>query len=321
MGLEKNRVVDPVLTNIARGYVNAAFIGTRLMPVVRIEKEAGKIPQWGKESFKIYNTLRAIRANSNRIVPEARSSIPFDMDEHDLEYPVDYREYQEDVFNLRDHARRVAQDGVLLKQEKMIADVVTNATSYEDTNKEQLTGNDQLNTTTSDPESVIGDAKEACRNRIAVEPNTLVLGANVFKVLKRHAKLKELIKYSMKGIVTADLMKEIFDADQLLVGKAVYSSDDGVFGPVWDNIIIWAYVARNETPNQYEPSFGYTLAKRNAALVDSYTENGGKIEVMRYTDIFDAKIVGSEAGYLVYDCIGEESEEEGGEEEVGGESE
>lgn len=307
MGLEKNRVVDPVLTTIARGYRNSALIGTLLLPVVRVEKEGAKIPQWGKEAFKIYNTLRGIRANSNRIRPEERGSIPYIMDEHDLEYPIDYREVQEDIFPLRDHARRVSQDGCLLEQEKAIADIVTDPENYPEGSKEQLTGEDQLNLDTSKPLQVIDDAREACRRKIAVEPNTLVLGSNVATALKRHKDLLELIKYTQKGLVTPALMKEIFEAETLLIGKAVFADDDDAFGDIWSNMILWAYVASSGggEPNQYNPSFGYTIAKKNGNLVDSYTENGGKLEVMRYTDIYDIKILGAEAGYLVYDCLAE----------------
>ena len=54
MGTQKNhRIVDPVLTNIARGYTNASLIGTKLFPVVNVNKEGGKIPQFTKEAFKV----------------------------------------------------------------------------------------------------------------------------------------------------------------------------------------------------------------------------------------------------------------------------
>ena len=51
--LSEKRVVDPVLTNIARGYTNNAYVGSLLFPDVPVEKEGGKIPQFTKEAFKI----------------------------------------------------------------------------------------------------------------------------------------------------------------------------------------------------------------------------------------------------------------------------
>ena len=93
--LSKKRVVDPVLTNLARGYSNNQYIASSLFPIVEVNKEGGKIPEFTKESFKIYNTERAIRARSNRINPEDRTEIDFVLTEHDLEYPIDYREAQD----------------------------------------------------------------------------------------------------------------------------------------------------------------------------------------------------------------------------------
>lgn len=46
--LKGKRVVDPVLTTVARGYKNAAFIGDQLFPVVQMEKEGAKVPTFGK---------------------------------------------------------------------------------------------------------------------------------------------------------------------------------------------------------------------------------------------------------------------------------
>ena len=68
--LSNLRVVDPVLTNLSVGYSNADLVGDVLFPFVPVDKEGGKIPKFGKEAFKIYNTERALRARSNRINPE-----------------------------------------------------------------------------------------------------------------------------------------------------------------------------------------------------------------------------------------------------------
>lgn len=46
--LKGKRVVDPVLTSIARGYKNAAFIGERIFPVVLTDKEGVRVPTFGK---------------------------------------------------------------------------------------------------------------------------------------------------------------------------------------------------------------------------------------------------------------------------------
>ncbi|MDG6283255.1 inorganic pyrophosphatase, partial [Glaesserella parasuis] len=52
MSLANKRIQDPILTEIAQGYQNNELVAETLMPVVEIEKEAGKIPQFGRLAFR-----------------------------------------------------------------------------------------------------------------------------------------------------------------------------------------------------------------------------------------------------------------------------
>ena len=54
--LKQLRIVDPVLTEIARGYKNAAYIAEALFPVVPVDKEGVIVPLFGKEAFRLWDT-------------------------------------------------------------------------------------------------------------------------------------------------------------------------------------------------------------------------------------------------------------------------
>ena len=231
--LSKLRIVDPVLTNLAIGYTNAEFIGQTLMPIVEVEKEGGKIPKFGKESFRLYQTERALRAKSNRMNPEDIGSVDVNLDEHDLEYPIDYREDQESAFPLEQAAVQTATDAIQLRREKMVADLAQNPSSYASGNKKQLSATEKFTAAGSDPVGVIEDGKEAIRTKIGRRPNTMVIGASAYKTLKAHPQLIEKIKYSMKGIVTVDLLKEIFEVENIAVGEAIYADDKDRFTDIW----------------------------------------------------------------------------------------
>lgn len=71
--LKGKRVVDPVLTSIARGYKNAAFIGERIFPVVLTDKEGVRVPTFGKTAFVEYDTERAVGTDSNVLVREKQA--------------------------------------------------------------------------------------------------------------------------------------------------------------------------------------------------------------------------------------------------------
>lgn len=95
--LKGKRVVDPVLTSIARGYKNAAFIGERIFPIVLTDKEGVTVPTFGKSAFVEYDTERAVGADSNVLVREKTGKLDLVLNEHDLAAPVDYREQAESM--------------------------------------------------------------------------------------------------------------------------------------------------------------------------------------------------------------------------------
>ena len=301
--LKKKRVVDQVLTNIARGFVNASHVASKIFPFVPVTKEGGKIPQFTKEAFKIYNTERAIRAKSNRISPENRDEIDYVLTEHDLEYPIDYRELEEDILPLRLHATTVVTDGISLRLEKLAADIVQDLTTYPTGNKVTLGAGDKFTNTSSNPFTIFETAKEAVRGKIAQRPNVCIVGASAYSALKEHPAVLDRIKYTQSAVVTVDLLRQLLDFDELYIGDSVYASDAGVFSDIWSDNVVIAYVpkANKDVPRSYyEPAFAYTLRKKNNPVVDTYSE-GGKVEIIRNTDIFVPKVVGSDAGYLIND--------------------
>ncbi len=67
-----------------------------------------------------------------------------------------------------------------------------------------------------------------------------------------------------------------------------------------------AYVAngkdKGKKGNIFEP-YGYTVRRKDGLFVDTYQEKGGKVEIIRCTDINAPFLVGKSAGYLIQGCI------------------
>lgn len=299
--LSNLRVVDPVLTGLAVGYTNEQLVGEQLMPFVYVDKEGGKIPLFGKEHFKVYSTERALRAKSNRINPEDIGGVDVALDEHDLEYPIDYREDAESAFPLQARATNTVVEGIRLRHEKMVADIAQNPANYGVGNKIVLAGTSQFTHADSDPEGVVSDAKAAVRAKVVREPNTMVIGYEAWRALKRHPKLKAILSENRPRLVQLADLREIFEVENIVVGRAVMASDAGVTSDIWGDNIVLAYVPSVKTADSrspYEPSFGYTLRKRGNPVVDTRTEDG-KIELIRNTDIFRPFLLGADAGFLI----------------------
>ena len=115
---------------ISRGYTNAQLISATLFPIVPVQKEGGIIPVFDKEAFKIYATERALRANSNEMSPEGITTVSLKTEEHDIAYPIDYRETKEAAWDLQKYGTRTVKDIVDLGREKEAADLAQNLATY-----------------------------------------------------------------------------------------------------------------------------------------------------------------------------------------------
>lgn len=301
------RVVDPVLSALAIGYSNAEFIGHHLMPFVTLDKEGGKIPVFGKDAFRVYQTERALRAKSNRINPEGIGGIDIVLDEHDLEWPIDYREDQEAAFPMQAFATDRVTEGLRLRHEKMVADLVQNPANYPSANKIVLSGSSKFSDPGSDPEGVNDDAKAAVRSKIVKEPNTLAIGYRTWRALKRHPQLKAILSDTRSRLVQLADLRDIFEIENIVVGKGMQLDEKtGEVFDLWGDTMVYGYVPKGapskagDAPvrSAQEPSFGYTLRKQGYPQVDSRPEDG-KLEIIRNTDIFRPYLLGADAGYLV----------------------
>src|SRR5574344_2344729 len=136
MGRLEELRINAYLSEVARGYSNNAFIAENLFPTIESELEKIDIFEFNKEAFQIYETERAIRANSNVISPKGFNKKSATLTEHDLVYQLDYREIAESqVVKLEIHATNIVTEGLKLKHEKQCADLVQNPDSFDTGNK------------------------------------------------------------------------------------------------------------------------------------------------------------------------------------------
>lgn len=301
MGRLEELRINAYLSEIARGYSNNAFVAQYLFPTIYSEKEKMDIFEFNKEAFQIYNTERAIRANSNIISPQGFKKHTTTLTEHDLSYPIDYREEQEsEKVKLQLHATNVVTEGLQLKHEKECADLVQNPNNYAAENKILLSGTSCFSDKNSDPQGVVDDAKDAVSEKIAQDPNTMIIGQSAWKTLKKHPQLKGLISDNQNKLVTLNFLKEIFEIENIFIGKSIFANEEGNFERIWKDNIVLAFVPNlGASRTEYDPSFAYTVKKKDALQIDEFTKEGNKVKYIRATDIYTPFLVGAEAGYLI----------------------
>ncbi len=305
MGRLEELRINAYLSEVARGYSNNAFVAQNLFPTIYSEKEQINIFEFNKEAFQIYDTERAIRANSNVIAPKGFKKHSATLAEHDLSYPIDYREEQEaEKVRLQLHATNVVTQGLQLKHEKACADLAQDVNSYATENKILLSGSSCFNHKDSDPQGVVDDAKDAVSKKIGQDPNTMIIGQDAWRALKRNVSLRSLISNNTNKIITLEHLKEFFEVENIFIGKSIFTNEKGEFVRIWKDNIVLAFVPNLGTSRtEYDPSYAYTVRKKDALNIDEYSKEGNKVKYIRATDIYTPFLVGAEAGYLISNVV------------------
>ncbi|MFP4528527.1 MAG: hypothetical protein ACLFQX_08260 [Candidatus Kapaibacterium sp.] len=307
--LKNLRIIDPLLTNIVQGYSNSEYIAEKLFPLADAPM-SGKILKWGKDMFLVHETERALRAKSNEIAPEERSTIDIQLREHDLVEPLDYIELDEADYAIEKRAAERVQEGLTLAREVESAKIATTLANYSADNQETLTDNFWNESAVNIIEEM-HQRKDTLEQIIGKAPNTMVMGAAVWNKLKYHDALK-LALSSVIGENSATLRMEnnvpttkalgaLLEIPNIFVGRSK-KLEGGSLVDVWGNYIIFAHIPKSASdPNS--PSFGYTLRKKGYPYVDKWEENGGKLKMIRSTDMYAVEIVGPDSALIVKNPI------------------
>jgi hypothetical protein len=303
--------VDPILTTFAAGYNPPAnLIARRVAPVVPTMVEAGTFYKFGKEGFKIYNSERALRANPARI-DWTPSKDTFLCVEHALETQYDHQELEqaaaigaERVLMMEQRAVQLVQNALENEFEKAVADTLFAAANYAAGNKTTLSGTSQWLTASgegsaSDPVKDIRDAIDAARDTMGRRPNTLVLGYDAWRALRDHSKMIERIKYSERAVLTPEIVAQVFDLQNVIVGEANYVNDSGSFVDLWgDNAALIYLPAPGELVEGTTPhtvTFELEGFPRVLTYDDAYRRTYG---VQRK---YDVKLIDNTYGFLIAD--------------------
>lgn len=300
------RVIDPVLTTVAQGYQNADFIFPALFPVVPVDARGGKIIQFSREDFRLYNTARAPGAATKR-VQFGYSGASFALAQYALEGQVPFEHMQEanavPGIDLGRVAVMKTQNIIQLANEVAAAAIATTAGSYQAANKTTLSGTSQWSDQTSgvsNPSKDIQTAVEAVRAAVGKRANTVVLGPKVWAALKTHPLIVDRIKYTGRDSITLDMLATLWDVKRVLVGDALYEDAAGALADVWGKFVVVAYTETGSLQDAGLPSYGYTYRLRGHPVVESpYQDRNAKSWIYPVTDELSPVAASINAGYLI----------------------
>lgn len=307
MSTSQARVVDPILTQHARGYQNADFVGGVLFPTVTMPTRAAKRIEFDRASFKRRRTRRAPGAPIAALeFGYAGKPVALHQEALSAVVPIEHQQEANAVPSI--DLQQVAVDTVLavigMEKEIQQAAVARNPAAYAASNRAALAGAAKWSDPASDPLTQVNDAGEVIRKRTGKRPNTMVIGGALTSKLKTHPKILDHFKFTTAASITMEMLRSYFDLPVLASGDAIYDVDDATTVDVWGGDAVLAYVPGAGQRQMALPSYGYTYELLNHPLVEASRFDpdirSWKNDVL---DEFSAELVGADAGFLFQDAL------------------
>jgi hypothetical protein len=303
-----NVSANPVLTATLNNYlVNAeGFVGRRVAPFFLTPEQSAQYYVFDRTNMLSSPSLKG-RAPST---PFPRTALKLSDDtyrtiDRGLECPVDdgQRKKYAKAFDADAAAIRKIRNDVLINHEQRVVAAATVSAVANHTPTKRW---DEYTETASDPVADVDTGKNAIFNATGMEANLLVIPRAVFYKLKEHPKILDKIKYSQRGVVTREILAEVFGVDEILVpGLVTNSAAEGqtpVPAGLWGKIGFLCHaenVQSLDAPN-FMRTFVWTAETgADGVLVESYREDTIKSDVHRAQHWTDEKRVGLELGYQI----------------------
>ena len=301
------RVIDPILSEVARGYQQANLVGMALFPRVPVRARGGKIITFGKEDFMLYNNIQRAPGQNTKRVQFGYSGASYALLDYSLEGQVPIETEQEAMavpgIDLSSRTVIGVQNIIYNRLEIAQAGLATTAGTYASANKTTLSGTAQWSDQTSGVSDPMGDVetgKDAIRAKTGKRPNTVVMGAAVYSKVRTHPKVVDRIKYTGRDIATPELLASLFGVQQVLIGDSIQAADDGTFSDTWGKFVVLAYTPIASLASQGLPSYGYTYQLEGAPTAEEpYYDRNTKSWIYPVTDTCAPVIAGAESGYLI----------------------
>ena len=325
MNVGQARVIDPILSEAARGYRHAMHVWPYIFPVVGVPARGGQVLQFGVEDFVQRNLERAPGANRQRInVGYAGHKYALTQRSLDGSVPIELLEDAQAVpnVNLGRRAATVAMQNVSLQIELEAATLALDSTKYSAAHVVTAAGAGQWDHADSTPAKAMNEYKQLVRENVGLPPNTLVVGYSAWLALQNNPDVIDRVKHvqglskGMEPQVSREAMKSYFDVDNFVVAEATKVTGDydpagaeaPVFEDIWGDNAILCYSGvsplSSAQASMAEPSFGYCY-RLNGYPVARPPWFDQDIDTWRYPVVCEDEpvIVGKDAAVLIKDLV------------------
>lgn len=303
---------DIPLTNVSQAYRNdpTMFIAEQIAPVVMVPRKQFNIYFYGKENLKkVVNDTRTRFGNTPQAQQSTYSKAFGPLRGHELMDGIDFDQdvmaeapldFEIDIVNFLSEQMAITKELALYNLLSSTSTLTQNTT---------LSGADQWSDyANSTPFEDLKTAAQQQRLNGLRPANTMFMSFYTFSILQQHPDLIERVKYSTLGVLTQEMMQNLFSQfgiTRLIVSSAVY--DTAAEGLTASNSFIWGkhvwlgYIT--PTPGLRTVNGAYTFTLENGRYVDSWFDQKKKTKWIRNNDYYVPQVVGPEAFYLIQNAV------------------
>lgn len=305
--LTQQLYADPILTSFSVGWEPGGFIADTLFPEVQVTTKTGIYYQYDRQDQRPTNDIRAPGTRA-QVVRFGYTQVSYGpLLDHSLDAPIEWETTQMAAAPLDPafDATKVVTNKLTLNKEIDAYNQCTNTGVV--TQNVTVSGTSRWDDyANSDP---IADLRLAINTVKAASSKpttelTIMMPYEVFDTLKNHPQFVEKIKYTGLGVLTTDILKQLFDVKQVIVAHAQYDSANpgqaDVMNYIWGKHAWVFYLAEKAALRQ--PSFGYTL-RWGGRKVFRYTEQAEETDYVRAKDYYQQFITAAGAVYYLATVI------------------
>ena len=305
--------VDAILTNISVAYFqqNQNFIATRVFPVVPVSKQSDKFFTYTKNDWFRDEAQRRADATESAGGGYNLSTDSYQADVYAFHKDIgdQTRANADAPINVDREAAEFVTSRLMLKMEtQFVSNYFTTGIWANDVTPSNLWSD----YTSSDPIGDIETGKRAILSVTGYEPNTLVLGYDVFIQLKNHPDLVDRIKYTSSNVLTEDVMASLFGVPRVMVAKSVKATNNegatAAYAFNYGKNALLTYSA--PSPGLLQPSGGYIMSWTGVSGGLGQTIGVSRMRMEQYKAdrveaevAFDMKVIGSDLGYFFSACV------------------
>ena len=159
-------------------------------------------------------------------------------------------------------------------------------------------------------------AKDSVRKNTGIIPNKLIIDYSTFVAQQINPNLSDKIKYTQKGVITADLLASVLELDEVLIGRSIYNAaNDNVAATArgFTGTSIWnpsgkgnAFLFYQEAPGLRAMAAGFQFRlpyMGSMRYIRGYRDERVRSTVYQITEQVEIAPVAFDVGYAWYRTI------------------